>query len=294
MAVFGALEAGGTKMVLALMDENGGELERAVIPTEAPEETLPRMLSFFRGGKIAALGIGCFGPLTLDPAAPGYGTITRTPKLKWRNVPILAYFREGLNVPVSLDTDVNAAALAEAELGAARGTGVSLYLTVGTGIGGGLIVGGSPVHGLMHPEIGHMLLCPEEGDPAPRGFCPYHAHCAEGLAAGPAIAARWGVPAEKLPDDHPAWQTEAGYLAQLCANALMSFSPEKIILGGGVMHKKLLFPLIREKTLGLLNGYLPVPQAENGFADTIVPPALGDRSGITGAWLLAKRASEKG
>ena len=161
---------------------------------------------------------------------------------------------------------------------------------MGTGIGGGLIVGGEPVHGLMHPEIGHLLLTPEPDDPAPAGFCPYHPHCAEGLASGPAIEKRWGVSARDLPEDHPAWALEASYLAQVCADAMLAFSPEKIILGGGVMHQSFLFPMIREKTVRLLNGYIPVPAVEAGLTDYIVPTGLGDNSGILGAWLLARQA----
>ncbi len=290
MKKYGALEAGGTKMVMAVMDVEGKELSRKVIPTLTPEETMPEMLSFFSGMDLTSLGIGCFGPLDLNPASPSYGSITRTPKLAWRGFPILKTFEEALSVPVGIDTDVNGAALAEARLGAARGLSSCLYLTVGTGIGGGLIVGGQPVHGLMHPEIGHLLLTPETGDPAPDGFCPYHPHCAEGLASGPAIEKRWGVSAKELPEDHPAWALEAAYLAQVCADAMLAFSPEKIILGGGVMHQQFLFPMIREKTVRLLNGYIPVPAVEAGLKDYIVPTGLGDNSGILGAWLLAKQA----
>lgn len=290
MKKYGALEAGGTKMVLAVMDGEGTELQRKVIPTRTPEETMPEMLSFFSGEDLAALGVGCFGPLDLNPASPTYGSITRTPKLAWRNYPILRAFEQALSIPVALDTDVNGAALAEAKLGAARGLSSCLYLTVGTGIGGGLIVGGEPVHGLMHPEIGHLLLTPEPDDPAPVGFCPYHPHCAEGLASGPAIEKRWGVSARELPEDHPAWALEAAYLAQVCADAMLAFSPEKIILGGGVMHQSFLFPMIREKTVRLLNGYIPVPAVEAGLTDYIVPTGLGDQSGILGAWLLARQA----
>ena len=290
MKKYGALEAGGTKMVLAVMDGEGTELQRKVIPTRTPEETMPEMLSFFSGENLAALGVGCFGPLDLNPASPTYGSITRTPKLAWRDYPILRAFEQALSIPVALDTDVNGAALAEAKLGAARGLSSCLYLTVGTGIGGGLIVGGEPVHGLMHPEIGHLLLTPEPDDPAPAGFCPYHPHCAEGLASGPAIEKRWGVSARELPEDHPAWALEASYLAQVCADAMLAFSPEKIILGGGVMHQSFLFPMIREKTVRLLNGYIPVPAVEAGLTDYIVPTGLGDQSGILGAWLLARQA----
>ena len=244
---YGALEAGGTKMVLAVMDEEGNTVSRISVPTRTPDETMPAMLDYYRGFSLAALGIGCFGPLDLNPASETYGSITMTPKLPWRDYPILSVFEKELSIPAAIDTDVNGAALAEAELGAARGTSVSLYVTVGTGIGGGLIMNGKPVHGLMHPEIGHISVVPAPEDPSPDGFCPYHAHCLEGLAAGPAIEKRWGQSAKELPPDHPAWDLESGYLAQLCAAALLSFSPERIILGGGVMQQKFLFDSIREK-----------------------------------------------
>ena len=293
MKKYGALEAGGTKMVLAIMDEQGQFLDNAVLPTRTPEETMPEMIRFFAGHELSALGVGSFGPLDLHPDSPSYGTFLETPKLAWRHYPLLRAFRDALKLPVGLDTDVNAAALAEAKLGAARGLNSCLYVTVGTGIGGGLILSGRPVHGLMHPEIGHVSVSPLPEDPMPGGICPWHGHCLEGLASGPAIEKRWGISARKLPPEHPAWQLESGYLAQLCAMALLSFSPEKIILGGGVMQQKFLLPLIREKTVRLLNGYLPVPAVAAGLTDVIVAPGLDTRSGITGAWLLALEA-EKG
>ncbi len=292
MKIYGALEAGGTKMVLSRLDENGVMLDRESIPTQTPETTMPAMIRFFRDRPITALGIGCFGPLDLSPASPTYGAITATPKLSWRNYPILTEFRRQLGVPALLDTDVNAAALAEATLGAARGLGSCLYVTVGTGVGGGVVIDGKPRHGLTHPELGHMLLTPEKDDPMPEGACPYHAHCLEGLAAGPAIAKRWGKPAQELPPEHPAWALEAAYLAQMCHNAIMTLSPEKIILGGGVMQQEFLFPLIREKTLALLNGYVCHAAVDHGLADYIVAPGLGVNSGVMGAFLLARQAEE--
>lgn len=292
MKHYGALEAGGTKMVLSWLDENGQMLERLSIPTREPENTMPAMIDFFREHPIDALGIGCFGPLDLNPASPTFGSITATPKLSWRNYPILDAFKTALNVPVALDTDVNGAALAEARLGAARGLSSCLYVTVGTGIGGGLVIGGEPVHGLMHPEVGHQLIMPLPEDPSPDGFCPYHKHCLEGLAAGPAIEKRWGISAKELPHDHPAWELETAYLAQMCHNAIMTFSPEKIILGGGVMQQSFLFPLIRRKTLELLGGYVSSPAVDAGLEDYIVAPGLGVNSGVMGAYLLALQAEQ--
>lgn len=289
---YGALEAGGTKMVLSHMRENGAMLCRETIPTTTPEETMPRMLAFFREHPIDALGVACFGPLDLNTKSETYGSITATPKLAWRDYPIMTAFRDALNIPVAIDTDVNAAALAESQLGAGRGLSSCLYVTVGTGIGGGLIVHGKPVHGLVHPELGHQLLTPHPEDPAPDGFCPYHKHCLEGLAAGPAIEKRWGKPGSELPANHPAWELETEYLAQMCHNAIMSFSPERIILGGGVMQQSFLFTLIREKTLRLLGGYVVSPEVEDRLINYIVKPGLGVHSGVMGAWLLARGAYE--
>ncbi len=286
--LYGALEAGGTKMVLSVGNERNDLLERVSFPTETPEITVPRMLAWFRERNIAALGIGTFGPADLDPGSETYGWITSTPKTAWRDCPLLPLMRDGLHVPVVMDTDVNAAALAEYELGAAKGTRSCLYITVGTGIGGGVVIGGKPVHGLMHPEVGHMLLQTVPSDPSPEGFCPYHRGCAEGLASGPAIEKRWGKPASELPPDHPGWALEADYLARLCMNAVCAFSPEIIVLGGGVMHQKHLFPMIRSRLQALLNGYIPVSRITEEIDAYIVPAGLGDNSGALGALLLAR------
>ena len=292
MKYYGALEAGGTKMVLAIMDENGNTLRQTAIPTKTPDETMPEMLAFFSAQPISALGIGGFGPLNLDQSSADYGCIMETPKLPWRHYPLLPVFREKLGVPVGLDTDVNAAAIAEARLGAAKGKKSCLYVTVGTGIGGGVMIHGKPVHGLMHPEIGHISVSPVPDDPMPRGICPYHPHCLEGLASGPSIEKRWGISAKELPERHPAWEIESAYLAQLCANAMLTFSPEMIILGGGVMQQKFLLPMIREKTVRLLNGYVAHPAVADGLNHYIVAPGLDTKSGITGAYLLAREAEQ--
>lgn len=290
MRLYGALEAGGTKMVAAVFDENGEVVDREVFPTRTPGETMPELTGYFKRFPLAALGVASFGPVDLNRKSPTYGCITATPKLAWRNYPILSDFRDALGVPAGFDTDVNAAAIAEAALGAGRGLENVLYVTVGTGVGGGLVINGKPVHGLIHSEIGHIRVQVSPGDPMPGGNCPYHGPCLEGMAAGPAIEKRWGVPARELPPEHPAWALESDYLAQLCATAMFTFSPERIILGGGVMQQEFLFPLIREKTLKLLNGYLCHPAVDNGLADYIVAPGLGTASGITGAYLLAKEA----
>ena len=288
--LFGTLEAGGTKMVLSVGNEANEILEQAVIPTESPDRTIPEMIAWFSARNISALGIGTFGPVDLNPASPAYGCITQTPKPGWRDTPLLPRFRFALQIPVEIDTDVNAAALAEWQLGTAKGLNSCLYVTVGTGIGAGLVIEGSLVHGLMHPELGHMLLRNEPADPVPDGFCPYHNGCLEGLASGPAIEKRWGAKAQYLPQDHEAWALEAAYLAQMCANAVCAFSPEKIILGGGVMQQKHLFPLIRKNTQAILNGYIHTEEILNRIDTYIVEPGLGTKSGALGALLLARRA----
>ncbi len=290
MRKIGALEAGGTKMVLGVYDETGTELERLSLPTRTPEETVPPMRVFFEKHGIDALGVGSFGPLSLDPAAPNYGSITTTPKLAWRDYPLLSALLDGRGLPSAIDTDVNAAVLAEAELGAARGLSDAVYVTVGTGVGGGVLSGGRLVHGLLHPEVGHMLLRPHPDDPNPRGVCPYHDGCLEGLAAGPALAARAGGDARALPDGHPAFVVEADYLAQMCVNLILTVSPKKIILGGGVMQRQALFPMIRARTRELLNGYVQAEAILSHTDDYIVPPALYPVSGLVGAYLLGKKA----
>ena len=290
MNIYGALEAGGTKMVLSCLDENAEILERVSIPTLTPEETMPEMIQFFASHGICTLGIGCFGPIDLHPGSDTYGYITHTPKLAWKMYPILPAFQKALNVPVYMDTDVNAAALAEAELGAARGLDSCLYVTIGTGVGGGLIIHGKPVHGMMHPELGHQLICPHPEDPSPEGFCPYHKGCLEGLASGPALEKRWSISSRNLPASHIGWTIEADYLAQMCHNAIMSFSPEKIILGGGVMQQDFLFPMIRAKTIEYLGGYISSESVNHGLEDYIVAPGLGINSGLFGSYLLAKKA----
>ena len=287
---YGALEAGGTKMVLAVADDQLHILARESLPTKTPEATVPRMLAFFREHPVDALGIGSFGPLDLNPLSAAYGCITKTPKLGWVDYPLLPVFQRELGIPCVLDTDVNAAALAEAETGAAKGLKNCVYVTIGTGVGAGIYCEGNLVHGLMHPEFGHILLSPHPDDPMPRGVCPYHAGCLEGLASGPSIEKRWGVPARELPADHPAWRLEAHYLAQMCVTALMTVSPEKIILGGGVMGQTQLFPLIRRETERLLGGYLPPVRDTEKL---IVPPSCYPDSGLIGSLLLAKRAGEE-
>ncbi|MEG0270611.1 MAG: ROK family protein [Clostridia bacterium] len=286
----GALEAGGTKMVLGVFDEQGTELERLTVPTEAPEITMPKMVDFLKSFELDALGVGSFGPLDLNPESPTYGYITTTPKIAWRGYPLLSGLLDGRKIPSAIDTDVNAAVIAEVAQGAAQGCQNAVYITVGTGVGGGVCVGGQTVHGMLHPEVGHMLLRPHPSDPNPRGVCPYHDGCLEGLAAGPAIGARVGGDARDLPDDHPTFDIEAYYLAQMCVNLILTLSPERIILGGGVMQRQSLFPKVRKEVLRLLNGYVQTPQVLAHMDEYIVAPKLFPVSGLVGSYLIGKKA----
>lgn len=292
--ILGAIEAGGTKFVVAIGDENGNILERTSFPTTTPEETVKNIFKFFDEKNIEALGLGCFGPIDPDLNSPTYGYITTTPKLGWENFNIIGALQEHYpNLPIGFDTDVNGAVLGEVYFGSAKGLESALYLTIGTGIGGGAIVEGNLVHGLLHPEMGHMMLIVREDDKY-QGKCPYHKTCFEGLASGPAIEERWGIKGSEIPVDHPAWDLEAWYIAQALAIYVLTLSPKKIILGGGVMHQQQLFPLIRKYLQERLNGYIQKDEiTSQKINDYIVYPGLGDNAGICGALALAKMAKEK-
>ena len=286
----GALEAGGTKMVLGIFSEEGKMIEQKALPTLDPAQTVPEMQQYFAHHQIDALGIGSFGPLDLDPASSTYGWITSTPKLAWQNYPLLPALLGEQNIPCAIDTDVNTAVLAELKKGAAEGLTDAVYITIGTGIGGGICVGEQLVHGLLHPEVGHILLRPHPDDANPKGVCPYHEGCLEGLASGPAIRARTGENAENLAEDHPAFNIEAYYLAQMCVNLILITSPQRIILGGGVMNRKNLFEKVRSETVRLLGGYVQHRSIVEKIEEYIVPPRLYPVSGLIGAYLLGLNA----
>ncbi len=288
---FGALEAGGTKMVCAVGTKEGEILERVSFPTESPKETMPKLLEYFRDKEVQALGIGCFGPIDLNRQSESYGRILETPKLAWRNYDICGYFRNGLQVPVGFDTDVNGSMLGECTWGCARGLDTAIYITVGTGVGVGVLAGGKLLHGMQHPEGGHMLTPAREDDPY-KGKCPYHGHCLEGLAAGPAIEERWGAKAKDLARRPEVWELEAHYLAYAITNYIMVLSPQKIILGGGVMHQGQLFFLVRAKVKDMIGGYLKTRGLED-MDSYIVPASLEDNQGILGALKLGMDAWEK-
>lgn len=280
-------------MVCAVGNEKGEILDRISIPTESPDVTMPKLLEYFQRQSVEALGIGCFGPIDLDPASGTYGFITTTPKLAWKNYDICGYFKRHLGVPVGFDTDVNGSMLGEAAWGCAKGLDTAIYITVGTGIGVGVLAGGKLLHGMQHPEGGHILL-PRRQDDAYEGKCPYHGTCMEGLAAGPAIEARWGKKAAELSDCPEVWELEAYYLAYAITNYIMILSPQKIILGGGVMHQEQLIPLIREKVKEMLGGYIRTKELAD-MDSYIVPASLNDDQGVLGALKLgidAKAASD--
>ncbi len=293
-SIFGGIEAGGTKFVCAVGSGPGDIHAEIKFPTTTPQETLGRAIAFFRQqsarSAISALGVACFGPLDPDPASPTFGHITTTPKPGWAHIDVVGVLRQALGVPVGFDTDVNGAALAEFRWGAARGLDTFIYLTVGTGVGGGGMAGGRLLHGLIHPEMGHIRLPHDhQADPFP-GICPFHGDCLEGLASGPALAARWGQDGATLPPDHEAWDLEAHYLALALVNYICVLSPQRIIMGGGVMHQPRLLPLIRAKVQELLNRYVQASAIMEHIQSYIVAPELADRAGVLGAIALAMEA----
>ncbi|MBQ9527299.1 MAG: ROK family protein [Fretibacterium sp.] len=283
--LYGALEAGGTKMVCALGDENGKIQEQVSIPTTTPEETMPKVVDYFKGKPIKALGIACFGPVDLRRESPSYGNILETPKLPWRHYPMVKTMREALNIPIGFDTDVNGSLLGEVTWGCAKGLTDAVYFTIGTGIGAGVMTNGKLLHGMLHPEAGHIKMSLEPGDTY-RGHCPSHGACFEGMASGPAIEERWGKPARELADRPEVWTLEAAYIAQALLAVIMVLSPQRIILGGGVMHQAQLFPMIRQKVGALINGYLKTKELDD-LDSYIVPASLHDDQGIMGCIRLA-------
>lgn len=283
--LYGALEAGGTKMVCAIGYADGTIIDQVSIPTTTPDETIPKIVDYFRDKGIYSLGVGSFGPVDVNSASDSYGTILDTPKLAWQHYPLRKVLMDQLNIPVNVDTDVNGSVLGEMTYGCARGLDNVAYLTIGTGIGAGIAVDGKLVHGMGHPEFGHILLNRLANDNY-KGKCPYHSNCFEGLASGPAIEERWGQKAFNLSENDEVWELEADYIAQGLMALVMSVSPRKIILGGGVMHQMQLFPLIRKKLSEKINGYVKSKELED-MDNYVVPASLDDNQGILGALRLA-------
>ena len=295
MSIYGGIEAGGTKFVCAI-GFDPQNLTTISFPTTTPDETIEQAITFFQEHlerePLVAVGIGSFGPVDLNPTSHTFGYITTTPKPDWPYTDFAGRIARALDIPVAFDTDVNAAALGEAKWGAAQGLDTFVYLTVGTGIGGGVVINGKLLHGLLHPEIGHLRIQHDwKEDPYP-GACPFHGDCLEGLSSGQALSERWRKPSEALPEDHSAWALEAKYLALGLVNLICTISPQRIILGGGVLQQRRLFPMIRRNVLKLLNGYLQIPAVINDIDNYILPPTLGNLAGVLGAIALAKEISK--
>lgn len=298
MALYGGIEAGGTKFVCAVASGPGDFRDEIRFPTTTPDETLAQAIDFFRAHHtrtpLAALGVSCFGPIDPNPASPTFGYVTTTPKPYWAHTDVVGRLRAALDLPVGFDTDVNGAALGEHRWGAAQGLDTFVYLTIGTGLGGGGMVNGRLLHGLMHSEMGHMRIPHDLArDPYP-GQCTYHGDCWEGLACGPAIEGRWQTKGQHLGVDHPAWSLEAHYLALGVVNIIMTLSPQRIIMGGGVMDQQQIFPMLRQEAQTLLNGYVQKAEILEHIDAYLVPPGLGNRAGVLGAIALAMAAAEQG
>lgn len=290
--LFGGIEGGGTKFICAVGSGPNDLRAETSFPTTTPAETLGKAIDFFRKfDGLKALGIACFGPLDPNPLSPTYGQILPTPKPNWTNTDIVSTLKSAFDLPIVFDTDVNGAALSEARWGAAQGCDPVLYLTIGTGIGGGALVNGKLLHGILHPEMGHLPLPHDLNLDAFPGVCPFHGDCFEGLAAGPALEKRWGQKAETLPADHPAWDLEAHYIALALASYIYTLSPQKIVIGGGVAQQTHMLPLVREKLKVLLNGYVQSQLINQNIDDYIVLPGLGNRAGVLGAIALADQSA---
>ena len=296
--LFGGIEGGGTKFVCVLGTGPDHVVDELRFATTTPDETLGRVVAFFRrrrrSVRLAAAGVACFGPIDLDPVSPTYGHVTTTPKPYWAGADVVGVLRAALGVPIGWDTDVNGAALGERRWGAGGGADPLVYVTVGTGIGGGAVVHGRPLHGLVHPEMGHLLVPAFDDDTFP-GICPFHGRCLEGVASGPALRARTGLPAQDLPADDPVWELEARYLAfgLLCITEILS--PQRIVVGGGVASQSHLFDRVRRHLVGLNNGYISRPALGDEVSAYVVPAGLGDEAGVMGALELARiaHASER-
>ena len=299
MTLLGGIEAGGTKFVCAVGTDPDNLSGQIRIPTTTPEETLSKVVDFFREqqaavGEISAIGIGAFGPVGVDPKSSKFGYFLNTPKPGWQQIDFVGKVTQELGAKVGFDTDVNAAALGEHRWGNAQGLDNFIYLTVGTGSGGGAMVNGELLHGLLHPEMGHMMVPHDlEADPFV-GACPFHKDCLEGLASGFAMEKRWGKKGAELPSDHYAWELEAHYLALGLMNLILTLSPQRIIIGGGVMTQTQLFPMVRAQVIQRLNSYLDVPAITQDIDRYIVPPKLGGRAGFAGAFALAEQALAEG
>lgn len=293
--VYIGIEAGGTKFVCAVGDISGHIIEKSVISTRLPHETMNDVIEFIRKStenvKLLSIGVATFGPLYLDPTSPYFGYVDAEQKAGWGHFDLIGTIKKHFNVPIGFDTDVNGSALGEARWGAGVGLDTFAYWTIGTGVGAGFVSHGKIMHGLTHLEAGHASVPHDKVKDPFKGTCPYHGDCLEGLACGPAMRERWNVEsAMYLPDDHPAWDLEAEYLGHAMANCVLNISPQRIIIGGGVMQRQSIFVKVRQKTQELLNGLIKHRMILEDIDKYIVPPALGHDSGIRGALAIAEKA----
>jgi fructokinase len=290
--LYGGIEGGGTKFNCAVGSSPENIVAEARFSTTTPVETVRQVVDFFVPyvSQLQGIGLGSFGPFDADPSSSTYGYITTTPKPHWGNTNILGMLREKIDLPIAVDMDVVVAGLGEAKWGASKNDSNSLYLTIGTGIGGGHIVDGKSMRGLVSLEMGHIRIARDPKLDPFQGACPFHGDCFEGLAAGPAVEARFGQRGESLPQNHPFWDVEAGYIAQALTNFILSLAPQRIIIGGGVMQKDFMFPTVRRKVQELLNGYINHDSILKHIDEYIVPPALGGRAGVLGSIVLIMNA----
>jgi fructokinase len=292
--LYGGIETGGTWCVCAVGSGPDEIVSEEQFATTEPDETLDRIVEFFRGTPpLQAIGVGSFGPVDLDRSSPTWGYVTTTPKPGWQQTAVAPVIADRLGVPVAFENDVTAAAVGEHRWGAGQGVSALCYLTIGTGIGAGLLIDGRPWHGLVQPEVGHLRIPYDSGPERFAGICPVHGDCWEGLASGPAIAARWDVAPADLPDDHSAWEIEADHLAMGILSIVMVASPERVIVGGGVMDRSPLLGMVRQRLRELVGGYLQTPMLGEAIDSYLVRPELGDRAGVLGAIALAEKTVQE-
>ena len=288
--LLGALKIGDTRMVCATGYEDGTIVSRGEIPTTTPEETIPAISQWFVNKGVSAMGIGTFGPIPLDASSPDFGKITKTKNPAWQGYDLLGTLKSTLGVPCGCDTDVNAACLGEASYGCAQGLSNVVFLTIDTGVGAGVMIDGNLLHGMLHPEAGHVPVTPDPRDPlANDGACPYHGSCLEGYLALPAIAKRWdGKEPGEVADDDEAMDLLAGYLAQGLATYVLCYSPERIVIGGEVADTTPIVELARPKVSELIGNFLDTPELSDLDSYVMKSELDGDAT-IKGCLALANR-----
>lgn len=284
--LLGSIEAGGTKINCAIGHDDGTIVKQIQLATTSPAENVEQIVAFFQENQVEAIGIGCFGPVNVDKNSPDYGSLLDTPKREWCYYPFLNTLKSRLQVPITLHSDVTVSALGETILGGGKDDDLVLYVTIGTGIGGGIIINNQLQDSPRHPEMGHVTIQRVDGDHI-ESVCPFHENCFEGLASGPAIEKRWGKKGIELEASHPAWEMEADYIAQGLLQMIVVLAPDRVIIGGGVMKKDQLLDKVQKKVKVKLNGYEYYNRLKN-MNQLIITPTLGDDAGLIGGLLLAK------